>query len=76
MSNTASKTYATVPPGDERGGPESGGQSGDTQGLPSLAEAGSESMRELVQEGQYFEAEVVLGVERNPDDGEPSADAA
>jgi hypothetical protein len=57
------RTYAAVPLADKSGGPGSAGQSGDTQGLPSVAEAGSESVEELVQEGQYFEAEVLLGVE-------------
>lgn len=44
-------------------GPGSAGQSGDTQGLSDVAEAGSESVEELVEEGQSFEAEAVSGVE-------------
>jgi hypothetical protein len=48
-------------------GTESAGQSGDTQGLPDVAEAGPESVRELVEEGQSFEAEVIAGVENAPD---------
>lgn len=48
-------------------GPSSGGQSGDTQGLSDVAEANSESVRELVEEGQFFEAEVISGVENAPD---------
>jgi hypothetical protein len=48
-------------------GPESAGQSGDTQGLSNLAEANSESVRELVAEGQYFEAAVISGIENAPD---------
>ena len=44
-------------------GPGSGGQSGDTQGLSDVAEATSESVKELVEEGQFFEAEVVSGIE-------------
>ena len=44
-------------------GPGSGGQSGDTQGLPEEAEADSESVTELVEEGQYEEAEVIDGME-------------
>jgi len=44
-------------------GPDSGGQSGDTQGLSDVAEAGPESVEELVEEGQAFEAEVIGGVE-------------
>src|SRR5215831_20837446 len=42
---------------------ESAGQSGDTQGLSSAEEADSESVEELVEEGQGFEAGVVAGVE-------------
>ena len=46
---------------------EAAGQSGDVQGLPAEAEADSESVRELLEEGQAFEAEVVAGVEGAPD---------
>jgi N utilization substance protein A len=53
--------------GDESAeGPDSGGQSGDVEGLPEDAEASDESVEELVEEGQYFEAEVVDGVENAP----------
>jgi hypothetical protein len=45
----------------------SGGQSGDLQGLSSLADVDSESVGELVEEGQALEAEVVSGVENVPD---------
>ena len=48
-------------------GPESAGQSGDTQGLSDVSEASSESVLELVEEGQFFEAEAVGGVEDAPD---------
>jgi N utilization substance protein A len=41
-------------------------ESGDLQGLSTDAEASSESVEELVDEGQYFEAEVVDGVENAP----------
>jgi hypothetical protein len=41
----------------------SAGQSGDTQGLSNAQEADSESVEELVEEGQDFEAGVVSGVE-------------
>lgn len=44
-------------------GPDSGGQSGDTQGLSPIAEAADESVEELADEGQDFEAEIVQGVE-------------
>ena len=61
------RTYA-LSSGREKGtGPGSAGQSGDTQGLSDVAEAGSESVEELVEEGQSFEAEVIGGVEDAPD---------
>jgi hypothetical protein len=56
----------------ERNAPESGGQSGDTQGLSNRAESASESVKELVEEGQYFEAAVVSGIENAPDADEVS----
>jgi hypothetical protein len=48
-------------------GTGSAGQSGDTQGLSDVAEAGSESVEELLEEGQSFEAEAIAGVENAPD---------
>jgi hypothetical protein len=44
-------------------GPNSAGQSGDDQGIPGTAEANSESVKELVDERQFFEANVVDAVE-------------
>lgn len=45
-------------------GPGSAGQSGDTQGFSTDEEdADSESVAELLEEGQYFEASVVSGIE-------------
>ena len=41
----------------------SGGQSGDLQGLSSVEGADSESVVELLEEGNAFEAAVVAGVE-------------
>jgi hypothetical protein len=41
----------------------SGGQSGDLQGLSTREGADSESVRELLEEGNPFEAGVVTGVE-------------
>ena len=41
----------------------SGGQSGDLQGMSSLEGANSESVDELLEEGNAFEAEVIKGVE-------------
>jgi hypothetical protein len=48
-------------------GPGSAGQSGDNQGLSDVAEGDSESVAELIEEGQYFEGEAVGGVEDAPD---------
>ena len=44
-------------------GPRSAGQSGDLQGLSNHAAAGAESVDELLEEGNAFEAEVIQGVE-------------
>lgn len=41
----------------------SAGQSGDLQGLSNVERADSESVDELIQEGNTFEADVVAGVE-------------
>ncbi|HEX8871372.1 MAG TPA: hypothetical protein VF758_01325 [Candidatus Acidoferrum sp.] len=48
-------------------GAESGGQSGDTQGISGTAGANAESVKELLEEGQSYEAEVLNGVENAPD---------
>lgn len=48
-------------------GSGSGGQSGDTQGLGMRERADSESVTELEEEGQYFEAEAVDAIENAPD---------
>ena len=52
-------------------GSGSAGQSGDLQGLSRRANVNSESVEELVEEGQFYEAEVVAGVEDalDPDQG-------
>jgi hypothetical protein len=42
---------------------DSAGQSGDAQGLPQIADAGEESVEELAETDQAYEAEVVEGVE-------------
>jgi hypothetical protein len=48
---------------DEKVGSRSGVQSGDLQGLSQNESADSESVDELVEEGNAFEAGVVSGVE-------------
>jgi hypothetical protein len=68
-NNEVSKTYAEAPAREKQGGTSSAGQSGDTQGLPDVAEAGSESVKELIEEGQFYEAEVLLGVETADEPG-------
>jgi hypothetical protein len=50
-------------------GPDSAGQSGDNQGLSNLADADSESVEELLEEGQTVEAEAISGVEDAPEAG-------
>jgi hypothetical protein len=44
-----------------------GGQSGDVQGISGSANIDSESVTELLEEGQTFEAEAVSGVENAAD---------
>ena len=62
--------FPLTEPEDDRGlGPEAAGQSGDTEGLSRREIAASESVEELVEEGQAFEAGVISGVE-NARDGE------
>jgi len=57
-------------------GSASGGQSGDLEGLSDVETADSESVEELVEEGQDFEAELVNAVENapDPDEGELTTD--
>ncbi len=52
-------------------GAETAGQSGDIEGLRKVARADSESVEELAEEGQSFEADVVAGVE-DAEDAEES----
>jgi hypothetical protein len=61
------RTYAIVRDEEHGKATDSVGQSGDTQGLPDVAGAGGESVRELLEEGQAFEAEAIGGVEDAPD---------
>ena len=53
-------------------GARSGGQAGDTQGLRAAPDADAESVEQLLEEGQSFEAEVLNGIERasDADEGE------
>jgi hypothetical protein len=60
-------TYPIVSSKDAGLGPGSAGQSGDIQGLSDIASADSESVVELLEEGQFREADVISGVEDAPD---------
>jgi hypothetical protein len=57
------RTYAVDRPRERGWGTGSAGQSGDTQGLSDVAESGAQSIEELLEEGQSFEAEAIGGVE-------------
>ena len=65
--NEGLRTYAIPSTTRKGGGTGSAGQSGDTQGLSDVAGAGPESVEELLEEGQSFEAEAISGVEDAPD---------
>ena len=67
QADAGTRTYGIVSTREKGGGTGSAGQSGDTQGLSDIAEAGSQSVEELVEEGQSFEAEAIGGVEDAPD---------
>ena len=63
-STLSGNTFTTPPRQPPRGtGPDDAGQSGDLQGLSRQESADSESVSELVAEGQYREAEIVDAVE-------------
>src|SRR3954452_2919890 len=65
--------FGVAPPPAGRGlGTEAGGQSGDTEGLSRDGYADSESVEELAEEGQAYEAEVIDAIENAPnaDQGE------
>lgn len=67
MSKTKDKIYGVLPADQPGLGPGSGGQSGDTQGLSDIEEVDSESVVELLEEGQFYEAEVINAIENAPD---------
>jgi hypothetical protein len=73
LSTLGGEAYETETPVRRRGlGAGSAGQSGDIQGISRAEDVDSESVEELTEEGQDFEAEVVSGVENalDPDEGE------
>jgi len=58
-----------------QGGPGSGGQSGDAQGLSQAVDAAEESVRDLAAAGQDYEAQILKGVEDATDHpGKPVPD--
>jgi hypothetical protein len=63
MTSPDRKGPSDEPDRDPGLGPDSGGQSGDTQGLSLIADEADESVEELADSGQGYEAEVVKGVE-------------
>jgi hypothetical protein len=67
-----SQSVDTVAFAPEGLGAQSGEQSGDLQGLSNIPGSDSESVDELLEEGNAFEAEVVKGVEdaEGADEGE------
>jgi len=58
-----SQSVDTISFSPEGPGARSGQQSGDLQGLSNVEGADSESVGELLEEGNAFEADVVTGVE-------------
>jgi len=60
-----------VLPAEDGLGATAAGQSGDMEGLSRTESVDSESVAELAEEGQDYEAEVISGVEqaRDPDQG-------
>ncbi len=67
-----SQSVGTTAFAPERLGSRSGEQSGDLQGLSNVQGADSESVDELLEQGNAFEADVVKGVEDagDADEGE------
>lgn len=57
---------------DDELGPASAGQSGDIQDMADIADADSESVEELAEEGNAIEAAAIEGVEnaKSPDKSE------
>ena len=67
QDNEGIAPYSRISARQKGTGPNSAGQSGDTQGLSDIEQSDSESVEELVEEGQSFEAEVIGGIEDAPD---------
>lgn len=67
LSRGPDSSRATVVPEGEPERTRAAGQSGDTEGLSGIEDADSESVEELAEEGQDYEAEIVSGIERAAD---------
>jgi hypothetical protein len=65
-----SQGQRTSPFSRETAGPRSGEQAGDLQGLSNVENADSESVDELLEEGNALEAGVVAGVEEAGEGGD------
>jgi hypothetical protein len=70
--STLGRIFSAAEQPSKSGGSRSAGQSGDLQGLSRRRIADSESVEELVEEGQAREAAAISGVEDalDPDQGE------
>ena len=66
QADEGTRTYAVAAIRNRDEPADSAGQSGDTQGLSDIVEAGPESVEELLEEGQAFEAEAIGGVQDAP----------
>ena len=62
IESSLARSYAAPKRSNKGPGPSSAGQSGDTQGLSDSEDLGEESVKELVEEGQSFEAAILAGV--------------
>jgi len=66
---SAERPRARLVTGWQRGlGGEAGGQSGDLEAIPRREDVDSESVEELLEEGQSWEAGIVSGVEHADDE--------
>jgi len=67
LSRGLNSGRVTVIPESEAERSLAAGQSGDVEGLSDIEDVDSESVEELTEEGQDYEAEIVSGVERAGD---------
>jgi hypothetical protein len=70
MKNRRRVTFVpldSLEPKENKPDSQTAGQSGDLQGLSDVEDVDMESVQELVEEGQAFEASAVEGVEDAPE---------